>query len=115
MIEMKPECRRGLLPFPLLCALFCALAVSGCSYLRSKTVKETDPATGHAREVTVVRACSFFDSKGALTKFRNTTGGPISNAWVSGTSIGTLTQESTSTNLNEILSAVARGVAAGLK
>lgn len=87
---------------------------SGCSYLRSKTIKDTDTA-GHAREVTVVRAFSVFDSKGALTKFRNTTGGPISNAWVSGTSIGTLTQESSSTNLNELLSAVARGVAAGLK
>src|SRR5438445_10109902 len=85
------------------CLLPFALALTGCAYLRSKTVKEFDPKTGVTREVTVCRAYAIFDSHNQLTKFRNTPGGPTSNAWVGGTSIGAIDQASSSSNLVTIV------------
>ena len=88
----------------------------GCSYLRSVTVKQTDPKTGIVTEKTTARAYTLFDSSAVLVKFRNTTGGDAgSNKWVSGTSIGSLNQESSSSNLVSIIGAVAEGVVKGLK
>lgn len=68
-------------------------------------------------EKTRVRCVTFFDSKSQLTKFRNTTGqtGNGSNIWSypSGTTIGSLNEEASSSNLVNLLGIVAQGVATG--
>jgi len=91
--------------------LLLAVWSSGCAYVRSVTDKTTD-GKGITSERTVVRAYTLFDSQSQLTKFRNTTGGPTSNAWVSGTSIGTLNESASSTNLNTLVGDVV-GAAVG--
>jgi hypothetical protein len=86
---------------PILWALaLCALC--GCAFLHSKT--NTDPKTGQV--TTVVTAYTVFDSQSALAKFQNRGQLTSSNEWAPGTSIGTLNQSATSTNLNEILGVV---------
>lgn len=99
----------------LLLALLSLLTPS-CAYLTSTTSKY-QPETGDLAERTRVRCVTLFDSKSALTKFRNTTGqiGNGSNVWSypSGTTIGSLTEEANSSNLVNILGIVAQGVAKG--
>lgn len=102
-------------------SLLIALAVlPGCAYVGSRTAKSTDPKTGIVTEVTRMRAYTLWDSQSSLTKFRNTTGqvGNGSNVWSypSGTSLGSLAEQSTSnTNLANVLSAIAEGAVKGLK
>src|SRR5581483_10440970 len=88
-----------------------SVGTTGCAYVRAVTDKTTD-GKGITSERTVVRAYTLFDSQSQLTKFRNTTGGPTSNAWVSGTSIGTLNESASSTNLNTLVGDVV-GAAVG--
>ena len=76
--------------------------ITGCAFLHSKT--STNPKTGEV--VTTVTAYSLFDSTGNLTKFQNRGTLTSSNEWAPGTSIGTLSQSSTSTNLNDIVGTV---------
>jgi ABC-type uncharacterized transport system auxiliary subunit len=97
-------------------SILLALLLTGCAYMRSTTNKY-QPETGDLAERTTVRVYTFFDSKSQLTKFRNTTGqvGNGSNVWTypSGTTIGSLNDESSSTNLANIFQAIAQGVATG--
>jgi hypothetical protein len=97
--------------------LFSGCAFTGCSYLRSKTIRETLRVGTNdlVREVTVARAFTLWEAQSGLTKFRNSAGGPTTNYWTSGTSIGSLNQQAESSNAVDLISAVARGVAAGLK
>lgn len=80
-----------------------ALAVSlcGCAFLHSKTLTDKQ-----GQVTTVVTAYSLFDSTGNLTKFQNRGQLTSSNEWSPGTTIGSLSQTSTSTNLNDILGTV---------
>lgn len=97
-----------ILPLAMLC---------GCAYMRSTTVTETDPKDGQTKAKTVVRVFTVFDSQSQLTKFKNTTGqvGNGSNVWSfpPGTTIGGLNQESSTTNLNEILGIVVQNAVSG--
>jgi hypothetical protein len=88
--------------------LLLALLVSGCAHLTS-TTESTDGSR------TSVSCFTFFDSQSALAKFRNASSNTSSNQWSAGTSIGGLNQESSSTNLVNIIGAVAEGVVKGMK
>lgn len=90
-----------LLPIVILC---------GCSYLRSTTY---DPVTG--KPTTSVRSYEFFDANSQLTKFHNRSTLTRSNEWSPGTTIGTLNQEASGTNLSSVLEAITRGAVQGLK
>ena len=68
------------------------LLIQGCAYLSSSTVKDK---TGI--ETTKVRIYTLFDSQSAVAKFKN---GPT------GTTIGSVTESSSSTNLNSLVEAV---------
>jgi hypothetical protein len=86
----------------------------GCAYLRSTT---KDPVWGTAvsggftnatfmgYKKTTVRAYAIFDAHSDLMKFRNSTGATGTNGFViaPGTSIGSLDQFATSTNVGPIL------------
>lgn len=80
-----------------------------CAYLTSNT--STNPQTGEI--TTRVRAITLFDSQSALTKFQNRGVMTSSNEWAPGTSIGSLNQEATSTNLNQILGIVVQKAVEG--
>lgn len=82
--------------------LLLPMLISGCAFLHSKTV--TNPKTGEIK--TTVSAYTLFDSQSALTKFQNRGVLTSSNEWAPGTTIGSLNQSATSTNLNEILGVV---------
>ena len=93
----------------LACTLLC-----GCAYLTSKTVEKPSTYGGVTKE-TRVRVYTLFDSQSALAKFRNTTGITGTNGWTypSGTTIGTLDQSSSSTNLNVLIESVVNGAVQG--
>ena len=83
--------------------ILCLLCV-GCQFLHSKTEKLAPDGT---REITTATSYSLWDSQGQLLRFRNTTGGYAgSNNWVSGTSIGSLNQEASSTNINDLIGTI---------
>jgi len=92
--------------------LFClSLALfSGCSYMTSKTY---DPQTG--KPTTMVRAFDFFDANSKMNKFHNRSTLTVSNEWSPGTTIGSLNQEASATNLSGVLEAITRGAVQGLK
>ena len=92
------------------------LSVSGCAYMSSQTIRSTNPTTGTVTEITRAKAYAVFDSNAALTKFSNRSGYVSgTNVYAPGTYISGLNESSSSTNLVSILSAVAQGVANGLK
>jgi uncharacterized protein YceK len=86
-----------------ICALL-LLAFSGCSSLHSTT-------TSPDGSKTTVRAFTLFDGNSDLAKFKNSAGGTNK---ASGTSIGSLSESSNSTNLVPVISGVAEGVIRGL-
>lgn len=92
----------------------------GCAFLKSKTTRTYSVMPGGAItnvcETTVATVYTLFDSKSSLTKFRNQSSqsGYGSNTFAPGTYLTGLTLESTSTNLNEIIGIVAKGVAQGV-
>ena len=70
------------------------LGLCGCAGVTSKTNPDGS---------TTMKAFTFFDSQSALTKFQNRAVLTESNQWAPGTSIGSLNQSSTSTNLGIIM------------
>ena len=93
------------------------LATSACSYLRSTTLRSTDPKTGIVTETTTARGWTFFDANASLVKFRNQSGTSTNgtNSFAAGTYATGVNESSSATNLISMISAVAQGVAAGLK
>ena len=93
-------------------ALVLVLACAGCAYLHSTTETSLDASNTNAVTVTTsVRAYTLFDSQAALAKL-NTRVQPQ----VSGTSIGALREESSATNVVDLVSAVvSAAVSAALK
>jgi len=85
-----------------------ALSLSGCAYLHSTT----EDANGVK---TSVRAYALFESQNQLLKFANRGTTTQSNQWAPGTSIGSLNETATSSNLVNVISAVAEGVVKGFK
>jgi hypothetical protein len=98
------------IPVLFLLATAATAAASGCAYVRSTTTR------AGTNETTTVRAFTIFDGQAQLAKFRNTTGGVGSNGFVfpPGTSIGSLNESSTSSNLPNVIESIAAGVARGL-
>lgn len=90
------------------------IGASGCAYLRSTTSTATDPKSGIVTQRTTVRAYSVFDAQAQLTKFRNSNGGPTNN-FSAGTSVGTLNEQSSASNLVAIIQAAAAAAAGGVK
>lgn len=90
---------------------------TGCSYLRSTTLRATDPKTGIVTEKTTARGWTFLDANASLVKFRNQSGTSTNgtNSYAAGTYATGVNESSSSTNLISMISAVAQGVAAGLK
>jgi hypothetical protein len=99
----------------LLTPLLLLPLLDGCAYLTSNTTKTTDPATHVVMEKTRVRVYTLWDSTSGLSKFRNSTGGVGTNGFIltGGTTIGTLDQSSTSTNINELLGVIVQGAVMG--
>ena len=92
----------------LLPILFLSIILAGCSVLKSTTY---DVNTGN---VTTRATCwTFFDSSSSLTKFYNRASVVYSNEWAPGTSVGSLNQSSSSTNLNALISDVVSAAVAG--
>jgi hypothetical protein len=86
--------------------LILPLLLSGCAYLHSTTTKTTDPKTNITVVKTSVRAYTLWDGQSALAKFTNRGETVTSNEWSAGTYIGSLSQSSSSTNINELAGAV---------
>ncbi len=80
----------------------------GCANLHSTT---WDATTGQRTSYATVT--TFFDSQSALTKFQNRASTVHSNEWSAGTSIGTLNQSASSTNLNELIGIVVQAAVQG--
>jgi len=101
------------------------LFITGCSYLHSTT--ERIPNATYApigtntlstvgfTERTSVRVYTLFDGQANLTRFNNKSGYSTNGGFSPGSYVGTLNEASTSTNLVDIIGAVAKGVASGLK
>jgi len=85
----------------LFASLLLVLSVPGCAYLHSTTQSSTDGTV-----TTRVTSYTIFDSNAELAKFRNAGQLTRSNEWAPGTTIGSLNQSSSSTNLTEIIGAV---------
>lgn len=82
------------------------VALTGCAYLRSTTETQTDPKTGLVTSRTVVRAFTVFDAQAQLSKFRNSTGGPT-NTFTMGTTVGSVNEQSSASNIVAIIEAAA--------
>ncbi len=72
-----------------------------CARLHSTT---WDASTG--ARTSYVTVTTFFDANSNLTKFQNRATLTESNQWAAGTSVGSLNQTATSTNLNELIGTV---------
>ena len=85
-----------------------AFGLTGCAFLHSSTSTNKQGVV-----TTTVTAYSLFDSSGNLTKFQNRGTLTSSNEWAPGTSIGTLSQTSSSTNLNDIVGIIVSSAVSG--
>jgi hypothetical protein len=95
-----------------LCMLVLLVLLAGCAYNASYTTEKTDPTTKQVVRLTKARGFTFFDSSAQLAQFQNQVGGTNG----SGTTIGSLSTEASSTNLNSIIaSAVGAAVSAAKK
>lgn len=83
------------------------LVVSGCTTQRSETKSVTATTTNYTYAVTT----SFFDSTSSLAKFHNSASGTNGG----GTSVGSVNDSASSTNLNALLSAVVSAAIQGAK
>jgi hypothetical protein len=84
--------------------------------MHSTTTRCIDPKSGTVTETTSARAYALLDSNAALTKFINRSGYVGgTNMYSPGTYISGLNENATSTNLANIISALAQGVVNGLK
>lgn len=89
--------------------LIVALLLGGCATYNSNQT-ELVSTNGTRTVTTVVRISTVFDAKSDLAKLNLSTTEKSQRL-----GLGTLNQESTSSNLVSILEAVARGAAAGAK
>lgn len=87
-------------------------ALTGCAYLHSTTKAVTNPTNQVMTVTTTVRCYTLFDSQAQLTKFNNRGQLVVSNEWAPGTYVGSLSQNSSTTNVNAILASM---VAAAIK
>lgn len=92
----------------LLIAGACTALLCGCARLHSTT---WDATTG--KRTSYVTVTTFYDSQSALTKFQNRASLTQSNEWAAGTSVGSLNQSATSTNLNDLVGTVVQAAVAG--
>ena len=92
----------------IIIAVFSVCILTGCSFLHSKTSTNKQGVV-----TTTVTAYSLFDSTGNLTKFQNRGTLTSSNEWAPGTTIGTLSQTSSSTNLNDIVGIIVSSAVSG--
>jgi len=83
--------------------LLLTATLTGCAYLRSTTLTQTDPKTGIITQKTVVRAYTLFDANAQLTRFRNSNGATNTNTWPAGTTVGTINEQSSLSNIVLIL------------
>lgn len=90
--------------------LILAIALCGCAY---NSAKLYDPATGNVAAKS--RTITFFDSASSLAKLHidTMTASNKNGIWSPGISISGLNQESSSTNLNDLIGTIAEGVARG--
>ena len=87
--------------------LLLLLLCGGCAFLHS----ETEDADGVR---TSVKIFTLFDSSSQVTKFANRGSTVEHNQWPAGTTIGTLNEQSSGSNVVNVISAVAEGVAKGV-
>lgn len=88
-----------------------ALAWTGCAHFTTTQTDTSYEQGKPSRTITTrAKATTFFDSKSALSSFRASQTDKTQSA-----TVGSLTQESSGTNVVNMFEAVARGVAAGLK
>lgn len=85
------------------------LLLTGCAYLSSHTrtpvfFSGTTNIIGYA--TTDARAVTFFDANSTLTKFRNSNGGPT-NAYSSGTVASGINEQSSGSNVVQLLNDIA--------
>jgi hypothetical protein len=74
---------------------------SGCAFVHSRT-----RSTADGEVTTVVTSYTLWDGNAALAKFQNRGMVTRSNEWAPGTSIGSLNQQTTSTNINDLIGTV---------
>jgi len=84
----------------LTCLTLALLALTGCAFLQSST---TSPDGSKTR----VGCLTFFDSQSALAKFRNASTTTSNGQWSAGTTIGSLNQESSGTNVVALVGSAA--------
>ncbi len=84
------------------------LPLASCARLHSTT---WDASTGE--RTSYVTVTTFFDSTSALTKFQNRASLTQSNEWAAGTSVGSLNQTATSTNLDALVGLIVQSAVAG--
>lgn len=96
------------------------LALSGCAYLKSTTSRTTTLTTNGipvVTETTTAKGYTLFDGNASLVKFRNQSGysGGTNGGWAPGTYASGVNESSNTTNLVNIIGAVAEGIVKGLK
>lgn len=94
----------------LLLILIASLSLTGCAHLASRTSKTTIDANGKPELTTThINITTFFDSKSEVAKVRTSVADKTS-----GTSIGSLNQEASGTNANQLAASIMEGVATAL-
>lgn len=92
-------------------SLMAVALLAGCAFLHSKTQTEQD-----GEVTTVVTSYTLWDSQAALARFQNRGVVTHSNEWAPGTTIGSLNQSSSSTNVNDLIgTVVGAAIKAGVK
>jgi ABC-type glycerol-3-phosphate transport system substrate-binding protein len=90
--------------------LAASMMFAGCAHLSSTTTETTDSTnTNLVVRSTTVTVTTFFDANGGLTKFRNN-----ATRTTTGTTIGSLSLDSSGTNVVLLLQAAAQGLATGI-
>jgi hypothetical protein len=93
------------------------LVCVGCAYMHSTTIRALDPTTGIITETTQAKAYALFDANSSVMKFRNQSGysGGTNGGFAPGTYMVGLNESSSTSNLVQIIQAVATGVVNGMK
>jgi hypothetical protein len=93
----------------ILCAIVAAFALAGCARFTTTQTETRGDKNGETTEITTrVTATTFFDSRSALANFKAS-----QTEKTQGASVGSLTQDAASTNLNTIVESVTRGAVEG--
>jgi hypothetical protein len=88
--------------------------LSGCAFVRATTYRNQTGQDQIPKEKTALVAYTLFDSGQVLAKARASSGYSTNGQWAPGASLSGVNQWATSTNLDELVSAVASGVVSGL-